>query len=709
MRFRWKIQLLLLAISLPPMLLVASFYHVGTTELGNELAARSQEVLVADAYRLLHRIVDDYGRILSRNRQTLELAVAMQAREVERRLASPPISAPSIYVSGESAERAPYRQGLIASDRHFRLAGDDGAVALPVNFDDQIFHLAPGADQDRAEAEMRRLADLTEAYRFLYEKIPHLVMWQYTGLETGVISNYPGVAAFPRDYDPRKRPWYRTARQTGRAVWGEPYVDVLSGGILLTLSQPVYRPDGALAGVTSIDFPFATVLGEVQLPAEWTEQARVMSVARDESGGDEPRLKIIAQKSYQALRQPWQAPVKIGFLRSENYRELAALTADAEAGRAGVRRMAYGQVDSFWAYGAAGPGGTFPVIIVPYDFIVARATEAKARVIETTLKALQLTAAILIIVVAVVTALAFFGSRFVSRPILHLAEAAIDLSNGDYQARVDIKAGGELKMLGDVFNALGPRLKERERMQTSLALAKEVQQYLLPPRTPQRRWVEIAASCSFCEELGGDYYDFIDLQEVSPGRLAIAVGDVSGHGVGAALLMATVRGGLHSLVKVHHADLGQMFRLLNEIFFGSSGLEHFMTLFFGVLDEAERSFRWVSAGHGPCFWMQQESGRIRELETTGIPLGILDDVEYPPAEPVFLASGDVLLIATDGLWEAQNAAGEMFGTARLLGQLEAGRDRSATEMQTAILSARREFCGVLPQNDDITLVVVKVA
>lgn len=245
-------------------------------------------------------------------------------------------------------------------------------------------------------------------------------------------------------------------------------------------------------------------------------------------------------------------------------------------------------------------------------------------------------------------------------------------------------------------------------MQTSLALAKEVQQYLLPAKTPVSSWVEIAASSSFCEELGGDYYDFIDLQEVCPGRFGLAVGDVSGHGVGAALLMSSVRGGLHSLVKEHHADLGEMFQLLNKIFLDSSGLEQFMTLFFGILDEEERALRWVSAGHGPCFWMRKESGQIRELETTGIPLGILDGAEYPPAEPISLSHGDALIIGTDGLWEAQNAAGEMFGTARLLRQLETCWEQGAADIQAAILSARREFCGALPQEDDITLVVVKV-
>lgn len=700
--------MLLLAIALPPMVLVAIFYHVSTTDLGNELAAKTQEVLVDDAYRLLHRIVDDYGQLLNRSQQTLELAVGIQATEVECRMACQRNSSDPIFVTNETTRSENFQQGLVLSDKHMQVGSDGSSVPLPVNFSTQVFCLAPNANRNLSTRYMEQLADMTKAYRALYSKVPQLAIWQYTGLESGMISNYPGVEAFPRDFDPRKRPWYQSAKKTGMLSWGEPYVDALSGGIILTVSQPVYHADGSFAGVTSIDFPFDAILGAVKLPADWAKKARILSVARDESEDNQTKLKIIAQKSYQSLRQPWQSPVKMDFLRSDNPTELAALVRDAEAGRAGVRRMGYDHVDSFWAYGEVGLGKSFPVIIVPYDFIVSQAAETKARVLETTNKPLHLTAAILIAVVMAVTVLAFWVSRSISLPIRHLAEAAVDLANGDFQAKVDIKSGGELKMLGDVFNAMGPRLKEREHMLTSLALAKEVQQCLLPLKTPESRWLEIVASCSFSEEVGGDYYDFVNLTEVDgPSRLGIAVGDVSGHGLGAALLMATVRGGIHCLVRDQLDDLGGIFRLLNKNFLSSSGFEQFMTLFLAVLDEADRTFRWVSAGHGPCFWMHRETRGIVELETTGIPLGILDNAEYDPAEPIHLSSGDMLILGTDGLWEAQNPVGEMYGTARLIEQLESCWDQSAHEIQSTILTSIAAFCDSFPQGDDITLVIVK--
>ena len=698
---------MLLAISLVPMALVAIIYTISTTDLGADLATSSQKGLANEAHRLLHRIVEDYGRILTRDKLALELAIDLQTHEVERRLAEAAPKPNAVFLANDSVKDERFQKDLKTTTKFYHFDQRGKRVPLLVNFKEQVFFKAPDADPVSSAKDIALLADMSQAYWAIYFKISNLALWQYTGFESGVISSFPGVEGYPAGFDPRNRPWYRNTKRAGRLLWGEPYVDVLSGEILLTLSRPVYRPNGSFAGVTSIDFPFSSVLDEVRLPAEWASHARVMSVIRGAGDTNELRLKILVQKSYQNLKQPWQRPVDIEYLKADRPAELTSLVEDAEAGHSGVKRMRYNQVDSFWAYGAAEPGMPFPVIIIPYHFIVAQAAETKAKVLEMTIQASQITGAILVLVVMTVTAVAVFSSRSVSRPIRDLAEAAVDLANGDFEARVTINPGGELELLGQVFNAMGPRLKERERMQTSLALAKEVQQYLLPLEPPQSQWVEIAAGSSFCEELGGDYYDFVDLREVHPGRMGIVVGDVSGHGLASALLMATMRGGLHSLFQEHQWNPGRMFCVLNEIFLGSSGLDQFMTLFFGVLDETERSFRWVSAGHGPCHWMKAQERQIRELETTGIPLGILDDAEYGTAGPIRLSVGDALIIGTDGLWEAQNAAGEMFGVERLIARLEGCWDRNAWEIREIILAARREFCGVRPQDDDITLVVVK--
>ena len=132
-----------------------------------------------------------------------------------------------------------------------------------------------------------------------------------------------------------------------------------------------------------------------------------------------------------------------------------------------------------------------------------------------------------------------------------------------------------------------------------------------------------------------------------------------------------------------------------------------MTLFYGVLDAATRSLWWTSGGHDPPFWLRPRTGEMEELPNTGVPLGILEDATYEQAGPVTLETGDVLLIGTDGIWEAANPRRELFGKQRLRDLLIATAEKSAAEIHGAIIRAVHDFRATQPQADDITLVVIK--
>jgi serine phosphatase RsbU (regulator of sigma subunit) len=319
-------------------------------------------------------------------------------------------------------------------------------------------------------------------------------------------------------------------------------------------------------------------------------------------------------------------------------------------------------------------------------------------------------AAVVIFAVAVAASLlpALYFSWRLNRPIRALHEAMEQVARGRLDTRIErMRTRDEFEPLIEHFNEMTDGLVERDRLKRSLALAMEIQQHLLPDRPPELANFEIAGHSRYCDETGGDYYDFIELVEIGPEKLGIAVGDVTGHGIAAALLMASARAVLRSHAVRHGTDLAGLFEAINRHLVRDTGEERFMTLFYGILDGRERTLVWASAGHDPALWYRAETGRTEELPNTGIPLGITEDLPFEQAGPVHLAAGDVLVVGTDGIWEAPNAAGELFGKPRLREILQARHGEPAAKIRAAVIDAVAEFRGKVPQQDDITLVVLR--
>jgi sigma-B regulation protein RsbU (phosphoserine phosphatase) len=708
MPIRRKLLILLLVIALVPTITAAVLHRVWTRRLGGTLCAGTREALEENARYHLQVLVDDYRRLLNRDQRILELAVTQQAQEAERRLAAEPPQDAALFLSQDydAGPRTP--PGLQPSKKHFRADADGDLQPIPVSYEAQVTVLAPGVERQSVAPDLARLSTMVGAYRRLYEGSPEFMYWQYTALESGFHTCYPGHGGYPADYDPRTRPWYQLAKEQGELTWLPPLIEVSTRTVTLGLAVPVHRPDGSFAGVTAIDVALSGVFEDLQLPEPWAEVASaVLAYPGDAETGTEGKLVILAEKGRQERREDWQGAVEWRFLDADEPEKLEALRQDALSGHSGVRRIRHHGRDVFWAYGAAGPEQPFPVVRVPYSAVVARATAADERVMGSLIRGLTITGIILLVVIAAVVLVAYRTSRAVTRPITKLTAAAENLARGDYESPVDIRTGDEFQVLADTFNHMAPRLRERERMQQSLALAMEVQQNLLPQEPPRLEGFEIAGKSDYCEETGGDYYDFIDLVDIGPGTLGIAVGDVSGHGVGAALLMASARAVLRSHAVHHGQDLGRLFTELNRHLVADTADEQFITLFYGVLDAKSRTLSWTSGGHDPALWLRRESGAIEELPNTGIPVGVLDAARYEQAGPITLTAGDIILVGTDGIWEATSPEGVAFGKDRLRKLLAGVADMSAAELRATITCAVHDFRGASPQEDDITLVVIK--
>lgn len=250
---------------------------------------------------------------------------------------------------------------------------------------------------------------------------------------------------------------------------------------------------------------------------------------------------------------------------------------------------------------------------------------------------------------------------------------------------------------------LGHERLERRRMEKELAIAREIQLSFLPKASPEIPGFDLAGTALPHAEVGGDYYDFI---QVSQNRLGLAMADVSGKGVPAALIMAGFRMGLLAEIRNEFA-IRAIMRKVNGILHESTERHKFVTAFYGVLDYRNRVLIFSNAGHNPPILMRAD-GTVEYLMEGGVALGVLPDAHFEE-RPVAIRPGDVLLLYTDGVSEAESAAdmNEQFGRERIEESMRHRMQRSAQDIVDGLVEDVRAFSGERGQIDDLTLMVVK--
>jgi sigma-B regulation protein RsbU (phosphoserine phosphatase) len=243
-------------------------------------------------------------------------------------------------------------------------------------------------------------------------------------------------------------------------------------------------------------------------------------------------------------------------------------------------------------------------------------------------------------------------------------------------------------------------LRENEEQ---FRVARDIQQRLFPKAAPALPGFDIGGASFPAEATGGDYFDYLPMLH---DRLGVVVGDVTGHGVGPALLMAETRAYLRVLAG-RREDAGEILTRVNGILSEDVDGERFVTLFLGRIDPKARTLVYASAGHPPGFVLDQSGAVKATLKRTGIPLGMQSDTHYQPAPEVSLASGDIVLLLTDGIEETSAPDESLFGLERTLELVRANRGKSACEIVQALYETARRFSGGAAQTDDITAIVIK--
>ncbi len=279
------------------------------------------------------------------------------------------------------------------------------------------------------------------------------------------------------------------------------------------------------------------------------------------------------------------------------------------------------------------------------------------------------------------------------------------VARGDLSRMVPVVTRDEFGLIAGHTNTMIEGLRHRLQLLNALELAEEVQRNLLPAAPPVVPGLDLAGTSIYCYETGGDYYDFVLLPD---GRAGIVVADVSGHGVDAALFMTSARAFLLAAA-LEYRDPAHLVRGVNRHLARDSARSgRFMTLFFLEIDPATQTLRWVRGGHEPAVTFSPASGEFQDLGGEGMALGVLEEAGYREYTQQGWDAGMVVVIGTDGISETRNPAGEMFGGRRLKEVVRANAALPAAGIQAAVIETLDAFRGDAPQEDDVTLVVVKL-
>ncbi len=546
--------------------------------------------------------------------------------------------------------------------------------------------------------------------------------------ETGYVVEYAVDAAgdiidrtggYP--YDPRVRPWYVGAVKLGRPTFLEPYAWLNVDGQATTLGlpfvEPVYaRPDvegstGDLIGVLSAEIGLEDL--SAFLRTLRVGQAGFVLVI--DSGG-----RLIAHSL-----PPEQVPT-IAEVDGLPVAPIAAQSGDArvrDAANHAARVVAEDRESN--DPGESSSPSTPPTSIAsiasqPMLVRVSSYQEApgldwriitalpEAELLEPVTATRSSSDRAITIAFVSTVLLGLTLGLLATLPVSRLVREIGRVGEGELDEKIEPGATAELGRIAEAVNVMAEDLKDRVRLRESLQVAMEVQKNLLPQGPPKIEGLDIAGHSSYCDETGGDYYDYLHIEGLDDRCAALAIGDVVGHGVAAAMLMATARGILRS--RCHEpASLGDLLTHLNELLVHDTGGERFMTMLLVVLDSSDGRMSWASAGHGPPLVYIAREDRFLDLEGGGIPLGLFGSRPYETYETQALAPGDVVVLATDGIWEAKRLDGEFYGMERLRSIVRQSSSQDAQAIADAIREDHLTQCGEHSNDDDVTLVVTRLS
>ncbi len=308
-----------------------------------------------------------------------------------------------------------------------------------------------------------------------------------------------------------------------------------------------------------------------------------------------------------------------------------------------------------------------------------------------------------------ILAILFFIRRGTCRltgQIKGISAEADNLASGRFGPPLTAVGRDEVAELTRSFNKMSRQLQHRLALKEAIDLAREVQQKLLPTGGFAIDGIRVAGRSRYCEETGGDYFDILHYPQ-DQGKLGVVVGDVVGHGIGAALLMTTLRALLRCRIS-NPGRADEIVTAVNALLCSDTvGSGNFATLFYLEIDARRQTIGWVRAGHEPALVFQPESGTFFELKGRGLALGVDPAYRFEYNEHPLGSARQLILLGSDGLWEVENGAGEQFGKERLRHILIAHPELEPEPLLELVFAEIDNFRGGERQQDDITLAVIR--
>ncbi len=706
MTIRVKLLLILLAISIAPMLILRINARETLHQTGNELAEQARESLVRTAELELQRVVEDNAQVMERDGKLMRLALLYLVSRTEGVLAgSPDRDDPPALLGLPQEENS--------TDYCIRKSGGE---CLPLEVDMNASRIQIPMHGIDALKSKEILLNMTPAMHRIKRVLPHLVLWIKLRMKSGGLAVYPAFRedSFPTRQGMRKPGAHMEANFSQTAdqgiSWSYPYKDHLTEKVVFSLAAPFRAPDGSIAGNIMIDMPVNAMLHQnksLRQRAPGTESLLIRL------NHEKSQVEIIAEEDMQAPRHMrWVATQELALLASENSTQFDAFKIDLARRKSGVRTLPYNNSPSLWAYSPVG-NGSFLLLVLPMKDIVVQADRAQEYVLGMMDDQLKNTGIILLLAIAGVVLLGILISGRFTSGIRIVSTAARRLAAGDFDVRCNIHRSDEIGDMGKAFDDMVPALQDRIRMKEDLDIAQEVQQNLLPHQAPRITGLDAAARVVYCDETGGDFYDYIPMGEANgfpecPG-LAVAVGDVSGHGVPSALLMGSTRAFLRAR-RMMPGSAAEVVGTVNSLVARDTyNTGHFVTMFYVEVLPALHSIRYVRAGHDPALLIIPGKEKAVELMRGGPSLGLVENSSFAEQTVNDLPPGTILAIGTDGIWEARSSRGKMYGRERFINLIRAHAHESAQDITEAFYADHHLFRDNAPQEDDITLVVLKLA